>query len=92
MLCYHMFIYMIVYVAVGCPDIPPPKDAWITQEGNKVTVGCHGSHDRWVLICNNSVWQGRYGHCISGMVICYDVTFITMRLIKFDLILNIYCS
>ena len=59
---------MLSFLAIGCPDIVPPKNAWLRKDENDITVGCHNSADKWQLKCVGNHWIGIIGNCTQGKI------------------------
>ena len=44
----------------------PPDGAWMTRDGDVITVGCHSGSKTWELQCVEGNWLGVYGQCGKG--------------------------
>lgn len=57
-------LFVDCFVAVGCPDIVPPKWSRMKRIDNQCEIDCpeNPSH-KWVLECINNQWVGEVGKC-----------------------------
>ncbi|ELT93823.1 hypothetical protein CAPTEDRAFT_193926 [Capitella teleta] len=56
-------IQLIGFQAVGCDDMAAPVHAWVSREGDMVTVGCYHSEYEWKMSCVGSKWIGPRSNC-----------------------------
>jgi len=62
-----LFIHVsIVDVAVGCPDMVAPANAWIERSEERMTVRCNYSLETWYLTCKGNDWIGTFTNCTDG--------------------------
>ena len=58
-----LYIYNYCIAAIGCPDIVPPRNAWLKKDKDGVTVGCHSNSQEWEMKCVGKHWIGTAGNC-----------------------------
>jgi len=58
---------MCMYVAVGCPDMAAPANAWIERSEERMVVRCNYSLETWYLTCKGNDWIGTFTNCTDGL-------------------------
>ena len=53
-------------VAVGCPDMTAPANAWIERSEERMIVRCNYSLETWYLTCKGNDWIGTFTNCTDG--------------------------
>ncbi|ELU03343.1 hypothetical protein CAPTEDRAFT_212827, partial [Capitella teleta] len=54
---------LIGFQATGCDDMAAPTHAWVSREGDMVTIGCYHSEYEWKMSCIGSKWIGPQSNC-----------------------------
>ncbi|ELU05605.1 hypothetical protein CAPTEDRAFT_217449 [Capitella teleta] len=49
--------------AIGCADIPAPKDSTVTRTDTEATIVCIHTEQKWNLKCRGVHWLGIIGNC-----------------------------
>ena len=52
--------------AIGCLNLVPPEDTWLSRKDREAIVGCYSSRQTWTLRCIESKWIGVIGNCTRG--------------------------
>ncbi len=65
---YILFLYILSYTGIGCPDIGDiPLAEIVTRTELKLVMRCVGSRDTWYLLCKEDIWIGDIRNCsIAG--------------------------
>ena len=58
--------FFVLFVAVGCADITPPRHGRVERDGDHAVVRCNVSDQIWRLTCLGNHWQGQAGNCSVG--------------------------
>lgn len=53
-------------LAIGCPGVVPPQNAWLKKGENEITIGCHTGTEKWQMKCVGNHWIGLVGNCTQG--------------------------
>ena len=65
------------FSAFGCDDLPTPAYAWVSREGDLVTVGCYHSDYEWKMSCVGSKWIGPQSNCTDkkqGLAVGFSIS------------------
>ncbi|ELU10390.1 hypothetical protein CAPTEDRAFT_219724 [Capitella teleta] len=60
--------FVVRIEASGCPDVMPPKGAWVERSADRAVVRCNHSQETWYLTCRDNVWVGTITNCSSYSV------------------------
>ena len=55
--------------AIGCGDLPQPRNGYFKRKGDKAEIGCNASGEKWTLECVENVWKGKHKNCTSEQMI-----------------------
>ncbi|ELU05608.1 hypothetical protein CAPTEDRAFT_228991 [Capitella teleta] len=61
--------FILGFQAIGCADIPAPKDATVTRTDTEVTIVCIHTEQKWNLKCRGVHWLGIIGNCTRNAFI-----------------------
>ena len=56
----------VIVVALGCPDLVTPVNAWLERSGDRVMVKCNDTLETWFLTCQDNRWIGDVTNCSSS--------------------------
>ena len=59
-------VYRVFRLAVGCPDMEPPENAWFVRTQLGADIGCKTTSHTWQLTCENNQWVGSVGNCTES--------------------------
>ena len=60
-------------LAVSCPRLEIPKDAWLRRDGDNARIECNKTGEVWYLTCRDGRWIGDLGNC-TGETAAQTVT------------------
>ena len=84
---------------MGCADLDPRGDLWISRTDDSVLVRCNDTNETWFLTCQDDVWVGEVGNCTTGEKIkinkrrkCINIVIVKRHRIQGSVTLFIYCA